>query len=106
MEIETGIMGLRKRSQYEDVVRWILSDPPGVPYPKNRQALQAFDIHVYAQLTAALSTEATTTVADDFYRNRGGGPGGPPGQRGPRGWPGQDGATAAMAVDDGAQKAH
>ena len=78
MEIESK-MGFRVRSQYEDVVRWIQSDPPGVPYPKNRQALQAFDSHVYAQLTASLSTEATTTVADDFYRNRGGGPGGPPG---------------------------
>ena len=34
------------------------------------------DSHVYAQLTAALSTEATLTVADDFYRNRRGGGGG------------------------------
>ena len=90
MEIETR-MGLKVRSKYEDVVAWINSDPPGVPYPKNRQALQALDSHVYGQLTASLSTEATTTVADDFYRNRGGGPGGPPGPRGPRGWPGQNG---------------
>ena len=47
MEIETR-MGFRVRSKYEDVVAWIQSDPPGVPYPKNRQALQAFDSHVYA----------------------------------------------------------
>ncbi len=72
MNIETR-MGLRVRSKYEDVVAWIQSDPPGVPYPKNRKELQTMDSHVYAQLTAALSTEATLTVADDFYRNRGGG---------------------------------
>ena len=81
-------MGLKARSKYEDVVAWILSDPPGVPYPKNRKELQALDSHVYGQLTASLSTEATRTVADDFYRNRGGGP---PGPRGPRGPPGEDG---------------
>ena len=103
MEIETK-MGFRVRSNYEDVVAWIKSDPPGVPYPKNRQALQALDSHVYAQLTASLSNEATRTVADDFYRNRGGGgggggprgPPGPEGPQGPRGWyrtgrPGKDG---------------
>ena len=72
MEIETR-MGFKVRSKYEDVVRWIQSDPPGVPYPKNRKELQAMDSHVYGQLTASLSTEATRTVADDFYRNRGGG---------------------------------
>ena len=36
MEIETR-MGLRVRSKYEDVVAWINSDPPGVPYPKLSQ---------------------------------------------------------------------
>ena len=104
MEIETR-MGFRVRSNYEDVVAWINSDPPGVPYPKNRQALQALDSHVYAQLTASLSSEATRTVVDDFYRNRGDGgppgsgprgPPGPEGPQGPRGWyrtgrPGKDG---------------
>ena len=84
-------MGLKARSKYEDVVAWILSDPPGVPYPKNRKELQALDSHVYGQLTASLSTEATRTVADDFYRNRGGGPPGPPGPRGPSGQDGEDG---------------
>ena len=83
MEIETR-MGFRARSNYQDVVAWINSDPPGVPYPKNRKALQALDSHVYGQLTASLSNEATRTVADDFYRNRGGG-GGPPGPPGPGG---------------------
>ena len=78
MEIESR-MGFKARSKYEDVVAWILSDPPGVPYPKNRKELQTLDSHVYGQLTASLSTEATRTVADDFYRNRGGGPPGPPG---------------------------
>ena len=34
MEIEKR-MGFRVRSKYEDVVKWIQSDPPGVPYPKN-----------------------------------------------------------------------
>ena len=76
-------MGFKVRSKYEDVVAWINSDPPGVPYPKNRQALQTLDSHVYGQLTASLSTEATRTVADDFYRNRG-----PPGPSGPPGPPG------------------
>ena len=75
MEIET-CMGFKVRSKYEDVVTWIQSDPPGVPYPKNRKELQTLDSHVYGQLTSALSTEATLTVADDFYRNRGGGWGG------------------------------
>ena len=46
MEIETR-MGFRVRSKYEDVVAWIQSDPPGVPYPKNRKELQALDSHVY-----------------------------------------------------------
>ncbi len=78
MEIETR-MGDRVRSKYEDVVAWIQSDPPGVPYPKNRKELQTLDSHVYAQLTASLSNEATRTVADDFDRNRGGGP---PGAKG------------------------
>ena len=40
MNIESR-MGLRVRSRYEDVVAWIQSDPPGVPYPKNRKELQA-----------------------------------------------------------------
>ena len=75
MEIEQR-MGFKVRSKYEDIVAWIQSDPPGVPYPKNRKALQLMDSHVYAQLNASLSTEATMTVADDFYR-RGGGPRGP-----------------------------
>ncbi len=39
--------------------------PHGVPYPKNRKELQTLDSHVYGQLTASLSTEATRTVADD-----------------------------------------
>ena len=94
MEIETR-MGFKVRSKYEDVVRWIQSDPPGVPYPKNRKELQAMDSHVYGQLTASMSTEATRTVADDFYRNRGGGGGGggggPPGPQGPPGPPGPKG---------------
>ena len=90
MEIETR-MGFKVRSKYEDVVAWIQSDPPGVPYPKNRKALQAMDSHVYGQLTASLSTEATRTVADDFYRNRGGGGGGGGGGHGPPGPPGGKG---------------
>ena len=91
MEIPTK-MGFRVRSNYEDVVAWIQSDPPGVPYPKNRKALQALDSHVYAQLTASLSSEATRTIVDEFYRDRGGPPPGPPGPRGP---PGQDGTDGA-----------
>ena len=86
MEIETR-MGLRVRSNYEDVVAWINSDPPGVPYPKNRKAIQALDSHVYGQLTASLSTEATRTIADEYYRRGPGGPGGGPGRRGPQGGP-------------------
>ena len=85
-------MGFRVRSNYEDMVAWIKSDPPGVPYPKNRTHLQAMDSHVYAQLTAALSTDATRAVADDFYRHRGPDGGGPPGgKRGPDGKLGTDG---------------
>ena len=90
MEIPTK-MGFRVRSNYEDVVAWIKSDPPGVPYPKNRQALQALDSHVYAQLTASLSNEATRTVVDKFYRDRGGGPPGPPGEDGKQGPQGKRG---------------
>ena len=82
MEIETR-MGFKVRSKYEDVVAWILSDPPGVPYPKNRKELQTLDSHVYGQLTASLSTDATRTVANDFYRSRGGR--GPPGDKGDKG---------------------
>ena len=86
MEIQER-MGFKVRSKYEDVVAYILSDPPGVPYPKNRKALHMMDSHVYAQLNAALSTEATLTVADNFYRRGGGGGGG----RGPPGGPGRPG---------------
>ena len=94
-------MGFKVRSKYEDVVAWILSDPPGVPYPKNRKELQTLDSHVYGQLTASLSTEATRTVADDFYRNRGGGPPGPPGppgEDGPVGPPGKRGKRGYLRV--------
>ena len=84
MEIESR-MGFKVRSKYEDVVKWIQSDPPGVPYPKNRQAHQAFDSHVYAQLTASLSTAATQKIADDFY--------GRSGPDGPRGWRGRRGGV-------------
>ena len=99
MEIETR-MGFKVRSKYEDVVAWILSDPPGVPYPKNRKELQTLDSHVYGQLTASLSTDATRTVADDFFRRRGppGDPGdkGDPGDRGKRGKKGYDGKDGAL----------
>ena len=101
MEIEQR-MGFKVRSKYEDIVAWIQSDPPGVPYPKNRKALQLMDSHVYSQLNASLTNEATLTVAEDFY-SRGGGrpgppgppgaPGGPPGPRGPGGPRGYTGAT-------------
>ena len=90
MEIPTKMGFLR--SNYEDVVAWIQSDPPGVPYPKKRNALQALDSYVYAQLTASLSSEATRTIVDEFYRDRGGPPPGPPGPRGPPGKDGEDGA--------------
>ena len=91
MEIETR-MGFKVRSKYEDIVAWIQSDPPGVAYPRNRKELQLMDSHLYAQLTAALSTEATLTVADDFYRGRGGGGGrGPPGGKGDKGDKGDGG---------------
>ena len=91
MEIQER-MGFKVRSKYEDVVAYILSDPPGVPYPKNRKALHMMDSHVYAQLNAALSNEATLTVADNFYRRGGGGGGrGPPGPRGPLGGAGKAG---------------
>ena len=103
MEIETRT-GFKVRSKYEDVVAWINSDPPGVPYPKNRQALQLLDSHVYGQLTASLNTEATRTVADDFYRNRGGGPPGPLGPPGPPGLNGRNGRGGKKGQDgkDGA----
>ncbi len=83
MEIQER-MGFRVRSQYEDIVTWMQSDPPGVQNPKNSKTLQLSDSHVYAQLNAALSTVATLTVADNFYR-RGGGGRSPPGPRGPPG---------------------
>ena len=54
-------MGLQQRSKYEDVVAWLQSDPPGVPYPKNREALFMMESHLYSQLSAALATSA---VAD------------------------------------------
>ena len=101
MEIETR-MGFKVRSKYEDVVAWIQSDPPGVPYPKDRKALQTLDSHVYGQLTASLSTEATRTVADEFYRNRGGPPGPPGPAQGGGGAPGGRPTTAVV----GRAKAH
>ena len=76
--------------------------PPGVPYPKNRKELQTLDSHVYGQLTASLSTEATRTVADDFYRNRGGGPPGPPGPPGEDGRDGRAGRPPGGAPGTGA----
>ena len=72
-------MWLQQRSKYEDVLAWLQSDPPGVPYPKNREALFMMESHLYSQLSAAL---ATTVVANEIYRRGRGGPGppGPPGQ--------------------------
>ena len=75
MEIERR-MGLRVRSKYEDVVAWLQSDPPGVPYPKNREALHMWDSHVYNQLNGSLNTQETQRVLDK-YRRGGGRP--PPG---------------------------
>ena len=110
MEIEQR-MGFKVRSKYEDIVARIQSDPPGVPYPKNRKALQLMDSHVYSQLHASLTNEATLTVAEDFYRRGGGGrgppgppgaPGGPPGPRGPggpRGYNGKDGGNGLPGND-------
>ena len=101
-------MGFKVRSKYEDIVAWIQSGGgPGVPYPQNRKALNMMDSHVYAQLTAALSTDATLTVADNLYR-RGAGPPGPPG--GPEGQAvggtraiRATGATEAQTVAGGTQ---
>ena len=61
-------MGLKQRSKYEDVVAWLQSDPPGVPYPKNREALFMMESHLCSQLSAVL---ATTSGADEIYRRRG-----------------------------------
>ena len=71
MEIERR-MGLRVRSNYEDVAAWIQSGGgPGVPYPK-RTELQLMDSHVYSQLNALLSAQETRkrSVVDE-YRNWG-----------------------------------
>ena len=61
-------MGMVERSKYEDVVEWLQSDPPRVPYPKNREAMFMMESHVYSQLSAAL---ATSSVADEIYRRSG-----------------------------------
>ena len=94
MEIEQR-MGLRVRSNYEDVAPWIRSGGgPGVPYPK-RKELEMMDSHVYAQLTALLSAQETQSIVDEYRRDGGGRrpPGGPPG--GP-GNPRQQGRRAAV----------
>ena len=63
MEIEER-MGLRVRSNYEDVAAWILSGGgPGVPYPK-RKELEMMDSHVYVQLTALLSAQEPHSIVD------------------------------------------
>ena len=41
-------MGLQERSKYEDVVKWLQSDPPGVPYPKNREATFMMESFLYS----------------------------------------------------------
>ena len=77
MEIEQR-MGLRVRSNYEDVAAFIRSGGgSSVPYP-NRKELEMMDSHVYAQLTALLSAQETQSIVDE-YRRDGGGPGGRPG---------------------------
>ena len=58
MEIERR-MGLRVRSKYEDVVAWLQSDPLGVLYPQNREALHLWDSHVYNQINGLLNTLET-----------------------------------------------
>ena len=76
MEIEQR-MGLRVRSNYEDVAAWIRSGGgPGVPYPK-RKELEMMDSHVYAQLTALVSAQETHSIVDEY--RAWGRPGGPPG---------------------------
>ena len=57
--------GLTNGHSYDEIVKWIKSDPKGVPYP-DRVAFKTYDSPVYAQLRDSLkaNTEPQEAYAD------------------------------------------
>ena len=54
--------GFQVRHDYESIVRWLSSDPKGVPYPKNRHDLDMYNSPVFSQLSGALANSEIQRV--------------------------------------------
>jgi len=63
--------GLTKRHSYDEIVKWIKSDPKGVPYP-DRVAFKTYDSPVYAQLRDSLKVNTEPQEAYAAYQHGGG----------------------------------
>ena len=63
--------GLTKRHSYDEIVKWIRSDPKGVPYP-DRVAFKTYDSPVYAQLRDSLKVNTEPQEAYAAYQHGGG----------------------------------
>ena len=63
--------GLTKRHSYHEIVKWIRSDPKGVPYP-DRVAFKTYDSPVYAQLRDSLKVNTEPQEAYAAYQHGGG----------------------------------
>lgn len=62
--------GLKQRNTYEEIVRWLESNPKGVPYP-NRVAMKTYNSHVYGQLKDSLRNHTQGLDAFHAYQHRG-----------------------------------
>ena len=76
MEVQERF-GLKQRHTYDEIVKWLDSNPKGVPYP-NRVALQTFNSPVYGQLKDSLRSYNDGQEAYMAYQRRGGDDGGDP----------------------------
>ena len=62
--------GLTKRHSYDEIVKWIKSDPKGMPYP-DRVAFKTYDTPVYAQLRDSLKVNTEPQEAYAAYQHGG-----------------------------------
>ena len=62
--------GLTKRHSYDEIVKWIRSDPKGVPY-LDRVAFKTYDSPIYAQLRDSLKVNTEPQEAYAAYQHGG-----------------------------------
>ena len=62
--------GLKQRHTYDEIVRWLDSNPKGVPYP-DRVAMKIYNSPVYGQLKDSLRSYNEGYEAYMTYQRRG-----------------------------------